>query len=147
MDHITIKKEILELKLDLVKIRIEKKLRISYQQYEKVADLRDQEKQMLVQLEEKKNILVEKQKEFQNQAESIEELYQLLSNINEILIFHTPTIHFEEVLEDFNAHLLIEYDELFKKKRALLENQKFKEASEIQKQILEIGNFLLKCGE
>lgn len=145
MDQIGIKKEILELKLNLVHLRIEKKVQISSQQYEKVAELRDSERYMLSKLEELKILLLEIQERFPNIAENIDDFYQLSSNINEILIFQIPNFQFEQVLEDFSAQLVIEYDELLKKKRLLLENQKFKEANEIQKQIMEIGHFLLKC--
>lgn len=145
MDQINIKKEILELKLNLVNLRIEKKVHISAQHYEKVAELRDFERQMLSKLEEIKIQLVGAQEKFENIEENVEDFYQLSSNLNEILNFLIPNFKFEKVLEDFNAQLLIEYDDLFKKKRALMEQYKFQEASVIQTQIMEIGQFLLKC--
>jgi ribosomal protein L29 len=145
MDQINIKKEILELKLNLVNLRIEKKVHISAQHYEKVAELRDFERQMLSKLEEIKIQLVGAQEKFENIEENVEDFYQLSSNLNEILNFLIPNFKFEQVLEDFNAQLLIEYDDLFKKKRALMEQYKFQDASVIQTQIMEIGQFLLKC--
>ena len=47
MNYLQEKKEILELKLKLTSILIDKKLCIRNQQYEKVADLRDEEKKLL----------------------------------------------------------------------------------------------------
>ena len=59
------KKEILELKLKLISILIDKKLCIRNQQYEKVADLRDEEKELLQLLENKAIEIKEHQQIFE----------------------------------------------------------------------------------
>ena len=90
MNYLQEKKEILELKLKLTSILIEKKLCIRNQQYEKVADLRDEEKELLQLLENKAIEIKEHQQIFEEKIHTVEDRYLFLSLLNEISIYYTP---------------------------------------------------------
>jgi predicted transcriptional regulator len=87
MNYLQEKKEILELKLKLTAILIDKKLCIRNQQYEKVADLRDEEKELLQLLDSKNKELIETQKKFESEFHTVEDQFQFLSLLNEISIY------------------------------------------------------------
>ena len=78
------KKHILEVKLKLTSILLDKQECIRNQHYEKVADLRDQEKELLGKLNEKKNNLIELQNNLENLQQSFEESDYLTILIEEI---------------------------------------------------------------
>jgi hypothetical protein len=84
MNYLHEKKHILEIKLKLTSILIDKHECIRNQQYEKVADLRLEEKELLGILIEKKNILIELQNNLENSHQSIEESDYLTILIEEI---------------------------------------------------------------
>ena len=142
MNYLLEKKHILELKLELITILIDKQESIRYQQYEKASDLRMREKELEQLLHEKNQELIEIQKNFEEQNHSVEEYYLLLSLINEISIHYTPFKHHEETIEDFYSILKKDYVHLVKLKDKLIQAHKIKEASNLNNQILDIGRFL-----
>jgi len=130
------------LKLQLLTLELEKKACIRSQHYELAADIREREREYLEKLNDKKNRLLEAAQEFDQTAENLADYYFLLSSLNEISLYHSPFLHIEEVVEDFGKVLLAEKEALLETKRAYNQQHKFKEANEIQKQILEIGRFI-----
>lgn len=142
MNYLLEKKHILELKLELTTILIDKQECIRYHQYEKASDLRIREKELEQLLHEKNQELIEIQKNFEEQNHSVEEYYLLLSLINEISIHYTPFKHHEETIEDFYSILKKDYVHLVKLKDELIQAHKIKEASNLNNQILDIGRFL-----
>lgn len=142
MNYLQEKKQILEIKLNLTCILMDKKECIRNQHYEKASDLRMEEKELLQLLNDKNRQLIEIQKNYAAQNHSTEDYYQLTSLINEISIHYTPFKHHEETIEDFYSHLKKEFNHLVQLKNSLLNEHKFKESSEIQNQILDIGRFL-----
>jgi hypothetical protein len=84
MNFLIEKKHILEMKLEVTSIQLEKQECIRNQQHEKAADLRDQEKELLGKLNEKKNNLIELQNNLENLQQSIEESDYLTVLIEEI---------------------------------------------------------------
>ena len=142
MDYLLEKKHILELKLELTTILIDKQECIRYQQYEKAADLRTREKELEQLLHEKNQELIEIQKNFEEENHSVEEYYLLLSLINEISIHYTPFKHHEETIEDFYSILKKDFVHLVKLKDELIQAHKLKKAADINNQILDIGRFL-----
>ena len=72
MNYLQEKKEILELKLKLTSILIDKKLCIRNPPYEKVADLRDEEKELLQLLENKALEIKEHQEIFEEKIQGWE---------------------------------------------------------------------------
>jgi hypothetical protein len=142
MNYLQEKKEILELKLKLTSILIEKKLCIRNQQYEKVADLRDEEKELLQLLENKAIEIKEHQQIFEEKIHTVEDRYLFLSLLNEISIYYTPYKQHEETIDDFYFKLRENYNKLIKLKDELSKMHQFKEANQVRNDLLDIGRFL-----
>ena len=142
MNYLQEKKEILELKLKLTSILIEKKLCIRNQQYEKVADLRDEEKELLQLLENKAIEIKEHQQIFEEKIHTLEDRYLFLSLLNEISIYYTPYKQHEETIDDFYFKLRENYNKLIKLKDELSKLHQFKEANQVRNDLLDIGRFL-----
>jgi hypothetical protein len=142
MNYLQEKKQILELKLNLTIILMDKTECIRNQQYEKASDLRMKEKELLQRLDNKNQELMSLQNNFETKNHSTEDYFQLTSLINEISIHYTPFKHHEETIEDFFSVLKKDYNHLIQLKNDLIKEHKFKESSEIQNQILGIGRFL-----
>lgn len=142
MNYLQEKKEILELKLKLTSILIDKKLCIRNQQYEKVADLRDEEKELLQLLENKTIEVKEHQQIFEEQIHTVEDRYLFLSLFNEISIYYTPYKQHEETIDDFYFKLRENYNKLIKLKDELSKLHQFKEANQVRNDLLDIGRFL-----
>jgi hypothetical protein len=142
MNYLQEKKEIIELKLKLTSILIDKKLCIRNQQYEKVADLRDEEKELLQLLENKAIEIKEHQQIFEEKIHTVEDRYLFLSLLNEISIYYTPYKQHEETIDDFYFKLRENYDKLIKLKDELSKLHQFKEANQVRNDLLDIGRFL-----
>jgi len=84
MNYLLEKTLILEIKLKLTSILLDKQECIRNQQYEKVADLRLEEKELLGILNDKKNNLIELQNNLVNSNQSVEESDYLTILIEEI---------------------------------------------------------------
>ena len=84
MNFLIEKKHILEMKLEVTSIQLEKQECIRNQQHEKAADLRDQEKELLGKLNEKKNNLIELQNNLEHSQQFFEESNYLNMLIEEI---------------------------------------------------------------
>lgn len=90
MNFLIEKKHILEMKLEVTSIQLEKQECIRNQQHEKAADLRDQEKELLGKLNEKKNNLIERQNNLEHSQQSFEESNYLATLIEEIKLQESP---------------------------------------------------------
>jgi hypothetical protein len=90
MNFLIEKKHILEMKLEVTSIQLEKQECIRNQQHEKAADLRDQEKELLGKLNEKKNNLIERQNNLEHSQQSFEESNYLNMLIEEIKLQESP---------------------------------------------------------
>ena len=84
MNYLLEKKQILELKLKLTSIALDKQDCIRNQQYEKVADLRQVETELMELLNNKKNELIEIQNKLDSSQKSVEESNFLTILIEEI---------------------------------------------------------------
>ncbi len=142
MNYLLEKKQILELKLKLTSILIEKKECIRNQQYQKVADLRDEERELLQQLDNKNKEFIEYQTDFESKFHTVEDRFQFLSLLNEISIYYTPYKQHEETVDDFYSKLRENYNKLFQLKEELSKLYKFKEVNQVRNDILDIGLFL-----
>jgi len=142
MNYLLEKKQILELKLKLTSLLIEKKECIRYQQYQKVADLRDEERELLQQLDNKNKEFIEYQTDFESKFHTVEDRFQFLSLLNEISIYYTPYKQHEETVDDFYSKLRENYNKLFQLKEDLSKLHKFKEVNQVRNDILDIGLFL-----
>ena len=90
MDFLLEKRDILELKLKLTTILLDKQQSIRNQQFEKSSGLREEEKELLQKLNEKKINLIELQNNLRNAQHSIEEFDHLTMLIEEIKLQEAP---------------------------------------------------------
>ena len=142
MNYLLEKKKILEIKLKLTSLLIEKKECIRNQQYQKAADLRDEERELLQQLGDKNKEFIEYQKNLETVFHTVEDRYLFLSLLNEISIFYTPYKQHEETIADFYSKLRENYNKLIQLKDELSKQHQFKEANQVRNDLLDIGRFL-----
>lgn len=144
MNLLKTKQEILRLKLELVSLQIEKSEKIQQQDYLRAAQLRDNEIQVTEALKSQKN-------ELETYLNSLE---PDLSNVEEINCILNVLYEFNKEDERqsyvtfktlFLERLSQEYQELMMNRKKLQQKFLFKEANELHKQIMEIGDFLIKC--
>ena len=117
-------KSILELKLNLIQITIDKKDCIRNQEYEKTADLRMQEKDLYRLLNEKKIELIEGCKKMENNKSVSDDEFWFLSAINEIESFEHLATKNEKSVEVPNPHLNDTFQNIIRLKEELIKNHK-----------------------
>ena len=137
------KQEILRLKLELVTIQIEKSDAIQQQVYLKAADLREKEHQVTKALKSQKNELETYLNSLDPDLSNVEEINSIL---NVLFEFNKEEerqsyVTFKTL---FLERLSQEYQELMINRKELQKQFLFKEANELHKQIMEIGDFLMK---
>lgn len=147
MNYLSIKKEVLELKLRIIELQLKKKTCIREQRYELAADIRENERNLLLELEEYKRKLNDELAVFDKKKEGLKTYYELLSTMSEITIFHFAEESFNEPLHDLCTLLKLEFENLFEKKKACFAAHQFKEAGDINEQIIAIGRFLASYGK
>jgi hypothetical protein len=145
MDHLQIKKQILELKLALVHIQLEKNLIIKQQQYEKAADLRDQERGTMEQLERLKELILKELGLLKLAPSSLEETHHVLQLLSEFNHDETEKTYMS-IRNSFLEGLKMEYEELWNERKRLQREFRMKEAHQLHTQLMEIGSFLVKWG-
>ena len=145
MNYLETKKQILELKLALVKVQLERKVLIKEQQYEKAAENRDQERAVKEKLDEVKEHLMKELEELKIAPASLEETYCLLNLLSEFNHDETQKT-FATIRNSFMERLKMEYEELWNERRKLYGEFRLKEANQLHDQILEIGRFLVEFG-
>ncbi len=127
MDHKNIFLEIkgiLEVKLNLIQILIDKKDCIRNEQYEKTADLRMQEKELYKLLNEKKTELIDGLKKLENNNSVSDDEFWFLSAINEIQSFDHLAKKNEKSGEVPNPHLNDTFQNIIRLKEELIKNHK-----------------------
>jgi hypothetical protein len=127
MDHKNIFLEIkgiLEVKLNLIQILIDKKDCIRNEQYEKTADLRMQEKELYKLLNEKKTELIDGLKKMENNNSVSDDEFWFLSAINEIESFDHLAKKNEKTGEVPNPHLNDTFQNIIRLKEEILKKHK-----------------------
>ncbi|MBU3658493.1 MAG: hypothetical protein FGM14_01365 [Flavobacteriales bacterium] len=141
-----IKQHILEIKLELAKVAIEKQNCIKNQYYEKAFELREKEKTLRDDILNQVEVFHKQKRKLPTSPQNMEQHDLLLSILYEIGSIDPDRVAFkilrDEFVEDIR-HKLILLNEM--KKNHELQNR-FADATEIQKQILGIGEFLHKVG-
>lgn len=117
-------KSILELKLNLIQITIDKKNCIRNQEYEKTADLRLQEKDLYRLLNEKKIELIGSLKKIENNKSVSDDEFWFLFAINEIESFEHLAKKNEKSLEEPNPHLNDTFQNIIRLKEEILNKHK-----------------------
>ncbi|MFN5031682.1 MAG: UvrB/UvrC motif-containing protein [Flavobacteriia bacterium] len=145
MEYLETKKRILELKLKLVTVELEKQVIIRQQQYEKAADFRDQERELKDELDEVKEDLLQKLEEQKIAPASMEETYHLLHLLSEFNHDETQKT-FATIRNSFMERLKLEYEELWNERKKLLREFCSADAHHLVDEIMEIGRFLVRYG-
>jgi hypothetical protein len=127
LNYLSEKKEILELKLSLTSILLEKKESIRCQQYENAADLREREKKVLQDLQMKIQELTDLQKNLIEQNNSSEELYHLNLLIEEIKLQLAPFKYHNEQVEDYYANIEKDFSHIVKLRNEIVEEHRMRE--------------------
>jgi hypothetical protein len=123
MDHTNILleiKSILEVKLNLIQILIDKKDCIRNQEYEKTADLRMQEKELYKFLNDKKIELIDGLKKMENNNSVSDDEFWFLSAINEIESFDQFAKKNEKSVGVPNPHLNDTFQNLIRLKDEII---------------------------
>jgi hypothetical protein len=129
MDYLQEKTHILEIKLKLTSILLDKQECIRNQQYEKVADLRLEEKELLGILIEKKNILIELQNNLENSHQSIEESDYLTILIEEIKLQESSVTPVPKNSESKNTNTSEAFDRINQIKNDVLKQHNTRESN------------------
>jgi hypothetical protein len=129
MNYLHEKKHILEIKLKLTSILLEKQECIRNQQYEKVADLRLEEKELLGILIEKKNILTELQNNLENSHQSIEEYDYITILIEEIKLQESSVRPVPKNSESKNTNTSEAFDRINQIKNDVLKQHNTRESN------------------
>jgi hypothetical protein len=137
-----IKQHILEIKLELAKLVIEKKEVIRNQYYEKAADLREKEKKL-------QDVILNQVEVFQNQKrnlpiapENMEQHELLLSILYEIGVINPDKAAYKALRDEFVVDIRNKLILLNEIKNNYEKDNRLADATEIQNQILAIGEFL-----
>jgi hypothetical protein len=130
LNYLNEKKEILELKLSLTSILLEKKESIRCQQYENAAVLREREKQLLKEFQIKIQALSDLQKNLIEHKNLSEELYHLNLLIEEIKLQLAPFKYHNEQVEDYYANIEKDFSHIVKLRNEINEDHRMKEDNE-----------------
>lgn len=144
MDYLKIKKEIIDLKSRIVSIQLEKREEIRNQRYEVTADLHFTMKNLMKELEEKLKVLQTELQSFRFKNSYASDYLILLACMHEITVLLAPATAVEEAMQGFCSYLKEEYERLMQQKRECFANHQFKQAGELNEQILAIGLFLAR---
>ena len=143
MNLLETKEEILRLKLELVSIQIEKSEAIQQQDYLRAVDLREKENQVTEALKIQKNELETYLNSLEPEPSNLEEINSILNVLFEFNkeVERQSYVTFKTL---FLERLSQEYQELMINRKELQKQFLFKEANELHKQIIDIGDFLMK---
>lgn len=143
MKYLEIKKQILELKLAIVNIQLEKNEIIRQQRYKQACELRQKERELIRELDEKKDEVLQQLEAFKTIFSSMEEMHLLL---NILLEFNQDEMiqTYSSIKKEFIERMKSEYEELWNERRQLMQEYRFTEAYKLQTQLIAIGEFLVK---
>jgi hypothetical protein len=145
MDYLNTKKQILELKLEHVKLLMEKNEMFRSQQYEAAAQARDRERKIVSELEILRLTLLQRLEELKVMPPNLEEIQtvmDLLLEFNQDKGELTNT----ELKRQFIERMKAEYEQLWNERRRLQQEFRFSDAREIQNQLIEFGHFIMRYG-
>lgn len=145
MDYLNTKKRILELKLDHVKLLIEKNEIIRRQQYEAAAEVRDRERKIVSELEILRLTMLKRLEEVKVMSSNLEEIQTIMALLLE---FNQDKgeLTYTELKRQFIERMKAEYEQLWNERRQLQQEFRFSDANEIQHQLIEFGHFLMRYG-
>jgi ferredoxin-NADP reductase len=143
MNYLETKKQILELKLKLVQLKIEKDEIIRRQLYEKAADHRELERKAITELEVIKDELLAKLHDLKKEYPELQKTHDLLDLLLE---FNQDEMRqtYSSIKQEFMQHLRAQYEELWNERKQLHKEFRFREASKLQQLVIELGQFIIQ---
>jgi hypothetical protein len=149
MDYLKQKKEILELKLSCIHFQILKLEYRTKEYYEKSSLMADEEKKLQHEIEILGDYLMEqlitKLAVFKPKSALLHEIHSILDLLFEIPKYQNPDEH-KELKKQVMSSIQSEYMNLWKQKKEMHKECRFEEASEVQKQLLELSQFIMRNG-
>lgn len=149
MDYLKQKKEILELKLSCVHFQILKLEYRTKEYYEKSSLMGDEERKLQREIEILGDYFMEqliaKLAVFKPESALLHEIHSILDLLFEIPKFQNPD-EYKELKKQVMSSIQSEYMNLWQQKKEMHSECLFKEASEIQKQLLELSQFIMRNG-
>jgi hypothetical protein len=149
MDYLRTKKQLLELKLDLVHFEILKSEYLEQQHFEKSALMRDEVQRIRAELYKHKEHLLKEIhlicSDFSNEISKLKKLEWILNLLFELPNQKNPSensILKRQVMDSVHS----EYIALWKQHKQMMRECRFEEAAEVQKQALSLGQFIIKNG-
>jgi hypothetical protein len=145
MDYLNTKKQILELKLEHVKLLMEKNEMFRSQQYEAAAQARDRERKLLSELAIIRLTVLKRLEEMKVVSSNLEEIQTVMDLLIE---FNQDKgeLTYTELKQQFIERMKAEYEQLWNERRQLQQEFRFSDAREIQNQLIEFGHFLMRYG-
>lgn len=139
-----IKEQVLEIKLQLAKIAIQKEEVISKQLYEQAAKLRLDEKNFINVLMDQRLLFIRKLHELESTPENLKIQTLCQEVLREISTVDESKTLYQDVFQEFRTKLLKDCEELTQRKNECLAAHNFEEANVLRDHILKIGDFLAK---
>ncbi|MBM3160353.1 MAG: hypothetical protein FJY17_09875 [Bacteroidetes bacterium] len=139
-----IKEQIMEIKLQLAKLAIQKEEVISKQYYEKASELRMEEKHLINLLMEQRLVLIRRQTGLEPTEENLKIQAMCQEVLREISTVDESKTFYQELFQEFRVKLLQDCEELTQRKNDCLAAQNFVEANVLRDHIFKIGDFLAK---
>lgn len=149
MDYLKQKKEILELKLSCVHFQILKLEYRTKEYYEKSSLMGDEERKLQREIEILGDYfteqLIAKLAVFKIESALLHEIHSILDLLFEIPKYQNPD-EYKELKKHVMSSIQSEYMNLWKQKKEMHKVCRFEEASEVQKQLLELSEFIMRNG-
>jgi hypothetical protein len=144
-----LKEQVIEQKLQLAKLAIQKEEAISSQYYEKASQCRMDEKNLMNLLMEQRLLLIQHQKGLDKKPlgktqEPVKKQAMCQEILREISTLDETKTEYQGILQEFRSKLILDCEELTKRKNECIAVHNFAEANVLRDNIQQIGEFLAK---
>jgi hypothetical protein len=139
-----LKEQVIEQKLQLAKLAIQKEEAISSQYYEKASQCRMDEKNLMNLLMEQRLLLIQHQKGLEPTPENLKKQAMCQEILREISTLDETKTMYHDIFQEFRSKLILDCEELTKRKNECIAVHNFAEANVLRDNIQQIGEFLAK---
>jgi hypothetical protein len=139
-----LKEQVIEQKLQLAKLAIQKEEAISSQYYEKASQCRMDEKNLMNLLMEQRLLLIQHQKGLEPTPENLKKQAICQEILLEISTLDETKTMYHDIFQEFRTKLILDCEELTKCKNECIAAHNFAEANVLRDNIQQIGEFLAK---
>jgi len=137
-----LKEQVIEQKLQLAKLAIQKEEAISSQYYEKASQCRMDEKNLMNLLMEQRLLLIQHQKGLEPTPENLIKQAMCQEILLEISTLDETKTMYHDIFQEFRTKLILDCEELTKRKNECITAHNFAEANVLRDNIQKIGEFL-----